>query len=112
MAATVERRTGAAFTSRCERRNVDVDARVYAAASNAASGANGERHQVRAASPRRGDHPEGAASNARGCVAAKKYEDPGLRLMTRRLLLDLGGVGPEQQREPQDDRGGSEGVEQ
>ena len=31
----------------------------YVAASNAALGANGERHQGRAASPRRGDHPRG-----------------------------------------------------
>jgi hypothetical protein len=50
-AAKGERRTRAAFTSRCERRNVNVDARVYAAASNAALGANGERRQVRTSEP-------------------------------------------------------------
>ena len=47
----VERRTGATSTSRRGRRNVDVDARAHVAASNAALGANGERHQVRASEP-------------------------------------------------------------
>ena len=53
--------------SRFERRNVDVDVRVHVAASNAASGANDERAPGRAQrAPRRGDHPEGAASDAAG----------------------------------------------
>ena len=62
----VERRTGATSTSRRKQRNADVDARVYVAASNAASGANDERHQVQTSDPPPGGHPEGAVSDAAG----------------------------------------------
>jgi hypothetical protein len=42
LAATDERRTQAAFTSRRKQRNADADARTYVAALNAVSGANDE----------------------------------------------------------------------
>jgi hypothetical protein len=54
-------------------RNRDVNARVYAAASNAASGTNGERHQVRASEPPgRGTTPMGRVRMREG-VSLQKY---------------------------------------
>ena len=43
--------------SRRQRRNADVDALAHVAASNAALGANGERHQLRASDPPAGGPP-------------------------------------------------------
>jgi hypothetical protein len=55
-----------------ERRNVDVDARAHVDALNAVQARTMNVQRIAPASPRRGDHPDGAASNARGCLASKK----------------------------------------
>ena len=59
------------------------------------------------------NHPE--VRRARHLISGRVYYGRAARpqrLTTGRLLLDLGGVGPEQQHEPQDDRAGGEDVEQ